>query len=107
MNKWENVAEVIDYLEFLTIEDDYDFKDYDSIYWDKIPGASRVEEEGGEGEGDYFHVVISLEREGYEKIYLKYQAHYDSWNGADFSCFDNPSLCRPEKVEITVYTNYE
>lgn len=38
---------------------------------------------GGEGEGNLLFMVVSITSDE-EKVYIRFDAHYDSWNGADW-----------------------
>lgn len=62
-----------------------------------------VKREGGEGEGEYYEIVYSVKREGYEEQFLMFQGYYDSWNGVDWGNYDNPQLCEPREVTIIQY----
>lgn len=59
----------------------------------------EVDREGGEGEGQYYHVVFKVSREGYEDTFIKFVGNYDSWNGVDY--YDDFTITK--KVQKTVW----
>lgn len=67
----------------------------------ELSGISLEDQEGGEGEGDYYHVVLKIERYGYDDTYIKYVGHYDSWNGTEW--YDTFNVVRPKEITVTVY----
>ena len=56
---------------------------------------------GGEGEGESIGYVVSYDVDG-EKIYLKVEGFYDSWNGTDWN-EDMNKLVSPVERVVTFY----
>lgn len=63
----------------------------------------QAHQQGGEGEGDYYEIVYSIKREGYEEQFLMFCGFYDSWNGVTWEDYDNPQLCEPKEVTRIEY----
>lgn len=61
--------------------------------------AKRVDEYGGEGQGDDYWVVISFEKEG-QVSYWKFQGHYASYYGSEL---DTVFEVKPEQKMVVVY----
>lgn len=61
----------------------------------------EVEQEGGEGEGDYWYSVKHFK---HHNIYIKVEGSYSSYHGTDFyDGFNSCSNVRPVEKIVTVY----
>lgn len=67
----------------------------------ELHGITVIDQEGGEGEGDHYHIVFKIERKGYEDTYIKYVGHYSSWDGTEW--YDTFNVVRPKEITVTVY----
>lgn len=60
----------------------------------------KVEQHGGEGEGDSYYIVFKIEH-GEEETYIRFNGYYSSYNGVDWNIeFD---IVKPKEIMITVY----
>lgn len=61
--------------------------------------AKIVEEVGGEGEGEHYHIVVSVG----DKFFMR-QGSYDSWEGVEWGYGEDSWVeVFPEQVMTTVY----
>jgi hypothetical protein len=96
-----------DFVKLLDARDEYydEFKDYvNSIYGPDDPInlggfiVEGIEQYGGEGMGDTYWVVFSLERDG-DKKFFKLDGWYASYNGHEFDNYlDFDEVKQVEKV---------
>lgn len=61
------------------------------------------DQEGGEGEGEYYHIIMKIEHPVDGVAYLKYNGQYDSWNGVEWEYYPNPTLVEPVEVTVTQF----
>lgn len=108
--KSSKLQNVINYINHVAKQNGYDVDSYsnlgdmlEDIY--NISGIEHIEQEGGEGEGEYWHVVYKVAHPKYGDVFVKVTGHYDSWNGVDYDygsttlCFKQP-VTRMEFVDI-------
>ena len=90
LKKMTTVQEVVEFIESLLDEDygddwktnGYSFEDISHQITDEVFCEIQEEDrEGGEGEGDYYHIVYRIKRDGYEDTFIKFVGHYSSWDG--------------------------
>lgn len=76
-------------------------------YGDKLEYKNYLlenqEQVGGEGEGDHYHIVFSItNKDTSEKVFMKIDGYYSSWEGTDFYG-NEPYLVEPKNKTIVVY----
>jgi hypothetical protein len=93
LKKMTTVQEVVEFIESLLDEDcdinwkrnGYDFENLPDYLSNKdLCEIYKEDIEGGEGEGDYYHIVYRIKRDGYEDTFIKFIGNYCSWNGVDW-----------------------
>lgn len=57
---------------------------------------------GGEGQGDSYYIVYSLELKSGKKVFFKYNGFYSSWAGVDWHEVEDEEVIGEEKI-ITVW----
>lgn len=62
---------------------------------------SEVDQYGGEDCGSTYYIVYKIVREGFADTFIKFDGHYDSWNGTEW--YREFSVVTPRKrlVEVT------
>jgi hypothetical protein len=66
----------------------------------------NVENVGGEGEGEYYHMVFKINHPVYGEVFLKVVGRYDSWNGVEW-CDDCDYLCQHMEVKVMKYVDIQ
>lgn len=61
----------------------------------------EVDREGGEGEGEYYHIVFKIDHPEHGVGYIKVVGYYDSWNGTEW--YNQPTMCHPVEVTVIEY----
>lgn len=72
---------------------------YSSGYTGNV--ISEVDVEGGEGEGEYYHIVFKIDHPEHGVGYIKFVGYYDSWNGTEW--YNQPTMCHPVEVTVIEY----
>lgn len=68
----------------------------------------KIDGYGGEGQGDsYWYVFEILNKKTDETKFVKFDGHYDSWNGVNWGCYDGPCFVKPTKKVIIDWVSYE
>ena len=62
----------------------------------------HVEQVGGEGEGDHYHIVTSLTKDNKTTL-IKHVGYYSSYNGVEFDGLDSYDIVEKKEKTITVY----
>ena len=76
---------------------DLQYRSYES---ENFECQREVAGEGGEGEGDSIWTVSRvLDKKTGEVFFIRFDGHYESWNGSDFSNNDW-SIVRPQEVKV-------
>lgn len=110
LKKMTTVQEVVEFIEGMLDEDcDSDWKTNAYAFGDLSHSLTDgvfceiLEEdvEGGEGEGEYYHIVYRIKREGYEDTFIKFVGHYDSWNGVEW--YNDFEITHQEEQTILVW----
>lgn len=57
------------------------------------------EEEGGEGEGEDYHVVLKITGEDRKEIFVKCDGYYASYDGTDWTMGDTYEV-KPKEVKV-------
>ena len=80
----------------------------DAFYYeDKVANIDNytiklAEQVGGEGEGDHYHIVLSIRDNNTDEMtYAKFDGYYNSWDGSEMD--DEPYLVQPKQKTITVF----
>ena len=64
--------------------------------------VEEIEQVGGEGEGEDYHVVFKItDKVSNEEVYIKFDGSYDSYNGTEW--YSKPYLVTPQEETIIVY----
>jgi hypothetical protein len=91
--------EDLEYFNGDIIQEVYSYYNTDGIIQ---PEGYTIEEEeqfGGEGQGDNYFIVVSIkENNSGEKIYVRFNGYYDSWNGTEWDGWD---FVKPIEVTVT------
>ena len=61
-----------------------------------------LEQVGGEGEGDYYHIVTSLTKDNKTTL-IKHVGFYSSYVGVEFDGLDSYDIVQKKEKTITVY----
>lgn len=95
-------------------KDDFDWSNGNNIeeliqatYGDETLGVfpkevvQSVDSYGGEDCGSTYWIVFKVVREGFDDTYIKFDGHYDSWNGTEW--YEEFEIVNPVKkvVEVT------
>lgn len=61
--------------------------------------------EGGEDCGSYYATIYEVKIKGYEPVLVRYEGYYSSWDGVDWSYYNNPELVKKvtEMKPVTTY----
>ena len=62
----------------------------------------QVEQVGGEGEGDHYHIVTSLTKDNKTTL-IKHVGFYSSYIGVEFDGLDSLDIVEKKEKTITVY----
>ena len=62
----------------------------------------QVEQVGGEGEGDYYHIVTSLTKDNKTTL-IKHVGFYSSYIGVEFDGLDSFDIVEKKEKTIIVY----
>ena len=62
----------------------------------------QVEQVGGEGEGDHYHIVTSLTKDNKTTL-IKHVGYYSSYIGVEFDGLDSYDIVEKKEKTITVY----
>ena len=62
----------------------------------------QVEQVGGEGEGDHYHIVTSLTKDNKTTL-IKHVGFYSSYVGVEFDGLDSFDIVEKKEKTITVY----
>ena len=98
------VKDLTDKLEELEIsKEEFAYDDYDVDLKQYFGEFEEIEHEGGEGEGEKYHIVWYFKD---HDLYIRLDGYYTSYNGTDFDDYEFYEV-RPKQVTITVYEKPE
>ena len=88
-----------------------DVLDLEDLQWDNKKNGlttedgiviKHVEQVGGEGEGDHYHIVTSLTKDNKTTL-IKHVGFYSSYVGVEFDGLDSFDIVEKKEKTITVY----
>ena len=82
--------------------DDYNSYDlqYSSYESENFECQREIDGEGGEGQGDSIWTVSRiLDKKTGEVFFIRFDGHYESWNGSDWSNNDW-TIVKPQEVKV-------